>query len=184
MAWAEAVADRLLALPPTLASGRLLAIDGPAGSGKSTLAGEVGHVLRNRGLSTAVVSLDNLYEGWSGLNHELEGRVLDQVVGPLATGRTARWQAYDWAAGSFGRWHDLPPGDVLVLEGCGSGARCLAPYTTLLVWVEANEAVRTERVVMRDGPDVMGLLRAWSDLERQTFAANDTRERADIVITS
>jgi uridine kinase len=184
MVWAEAITDRLLASPATLGRGRLLAIDGPSGSGKSTLARDVAAVLRAGGHSAAVLSLDDLYDGWTGLNDALERRILDQVVEPLATGRPARWQAYDWAAGSFRTWHDLAPSDVLVLEGCGSGTRLLAPYTTLLVWMEADETLRMERVLARDGPDVVEPLRSWATLERQLFAANDTKARADLLITT
>ena len=172
--------DALLARRPTLATARLLAIDGPAGSGKTTLAHRVETALTSAGCRAALLSLDDLYEGWTGLTPALDERVAAQVIEPLAAGRPARWRAADWAAGGFGDWHDLPLPDVLVLEGCGAGARRHAPYTTLLVWVEAAVTTRTERAVARDGVDVLAHWAAWAEAEERTFRTNDTRARADL----
>jgi uridine kinase len=180
----ESVADRLLSLPPTLGRVRMLAIDGPAGSGKSTLAAAVSDRLAAGDRQVRTVSLDDLYEGWTGLDEGLEDRVLSQLLQPLAAGRAARWQAYDWAGDTFGDWHDLPVPDVLVLEGCGAGARRFARYLTLLVWIEAQEHTRTARMVARDGAEVLQHLPAWTALERRTFRVNDTRTRADVRLTT
>ena len=59
------IADHLLVraagIRPRLGGVRVIAIDGPAGSGKTTL----GDALAERG--AAVLHLDDLYDGWSGL---------------------------------------------------------------------------------------------------------------------
>lgn len=165
-----------------MASTRLLSVDGPAGSGKTTLAHLLVKRLHDVGMRATALSLDDLYDGWTGLDAALERRVLAQVLEPLAAGRSARWQAYDWAAGAFGDWRDLPPVDVLVLEGCGAGARAFAPHTTLLVWVEAAADVRTRRAVVRDGVDVLDHWAGWAALEQQTFTRNATASRADLLV--
>jgi len=176
------VADEVLARAPALSRTRLLAVDGPAGSGKTTLAHGIAAVIADRGYRVGVLSLDDLYDGWTGLNPALESRVLEQVLEPLGSGHLARWQAYDWQSRAFAEWHDLAPGDVLVLEGCGSGARRFAPYTTLLVWVEAAPAVRARRAVARDGEQVLRHWADWAAAEERTFAANETRSRAQLSV--
>lgn len=163
-----------------LGSTRLVAIDGPAGSGKTTLAERLRSQLVGLGVDVALLHMDDLYDGWAGLDEALAGRVLAQVVRPLSSGTSARWHRYDWDEGRFGRWETLPPPAVLILEGCGSGARAYASSTTLLVWVEAAKDTRIARGVERDGRQVIDHWLAWMNLEAEHFAVNDTRRRADL----
>jgi uridine kinase len=104
------------------------------------------------------------------------------VFGPLARGRPARWQRYDWASGQFAEWHAIPVADVLVVEGCGSGARAYDPYRALLVWVEADREARLTRGVERDGEQVLPYWLAWMDREDAHFRINQTRDQADVVL--
>jgi uridine kinase len=158
----------------------LIAVDGPAGSGKTTLAEALAAALRTTRGEVRVLHMDDLYEGWSGLDVTLEERVLDQVLRPLAAGATGHWQAYDWEQGRFADWHELAAPDVLILEGCGSGAASYAPYTSLLVWLEADPATRIARGVARDGEDVRSDWLEWMELESSYFATNRTSQRADV----
>lgn len=173
--------DALLAGEARLGSTRLICVDGPAGSGKTTLAESLEAAVRRGGSSVTTLHMDDVYDGWSGLRPDLEPRLLAQVFGPLADGRPARWQRYDWSAQRFAGWTDLDPPDVLIVEGCGSGALAYAPYRTLLVWVEADLNVRLRRGVERDGPDVLPHWLAWMDLEAAHFALNGTRGAADVM---
>ncbi len=178
---AEVVARRA-----TAGRSRVVAIDGPAGSGKTTLAEQLRLRLLpgNCGRLVELVHMDELFEGWTGLDASaaLEQRVLEQILQPLAEDRPGRWQRFDWASGRFAEWHDLPPADVVILEGCGAGARAYADYLTLLVWVEAPRDVRLARGVDRDGVEVLPRWLAWLDSEASHFAANSTRERADLLL--
>lgn len=182
--YADRVVDLLLERAPTLGAGRLLAVDGPAGSGKTTLAAAARAALADRGVSASTVHLDDLFEGWEGLRPELAERVEKQLLGPLSAGHGASWRRYDWAAGRFDGWVDQPVVDVLVLEGCGSGAQAYAPYLTLLVWVEAAPATRLARGIARDGESVRPRWLAWMDLESAYFAEHRTRARADLRIAA
>ena len=159
---------------------RLVCVDGPAGSGKTTFADRLADRL-GQGQAT-VVHLDDLYEGWSGLEGTLWDRVSAQVLEPLRDGRPGRFQRYDWEAGRFDGWVDVPVAPVLVLEGCGSGRREAAEATTLLVWVEAPRDLRLRRGLERDGEHLRDRWTAWMDAEQRHFAANDTRARADVRI--
>jgi uridine kinase len=175
-----AVVARALAAPPRLAATRLVCIDGPAGSGKTTLATDVVDAATAVGLTSAVLHLDDFYEGWSGLDTGVESRLLPQVLEPLFDGQSACWQRYNWAEGRFDAWIDLPVVELLVIEGCGSGALAYAPYRTLLVWVEAARETRIERGRTRDGEEVLPHWLAWMESEDRHFAANATREHADL----
>jgi uridine kinase len=173
-----------LAAEARLGETRLVCVDGPAASGKTTLAAAVEAALRRRECQPTTVHMDDLYDGWAGLRPELESRLIAQVLQPLGRGEAARWQRYDWYEQRFSEWHDLEVPDVLVLEGCGSGAQAYAPYRSLLVWLEAPLEVRLRRWVDRDGADVIAHRQQWMEAEDTHFARNATREHADIRLSS
>ena len=162
--------------PARLGRTRLVCIDGPAGSGKTSLAGDLQAGLED----AAVLHMDDIYRGWDTEFDEVHERLREQVVEPLAHGRTARYQRYDWHAGRFDAWVDLSPPDVLLLEGVGAGAAGLKPVRSLLVWVEADREERIRRGVARDGVDVLPLWLAWMEHEEVEHARQHTRERADL----
>lgn len=173
-------ARRLLELarsrPPTLGSGRLVCIDGPAGSGKTTLAGAVASL----DAGAAVVHMDDLYDGWDGLP-----RVADQLAGllePLARGAAGQYRRYDWTAGRYAETVTVTPHDLLVVEGVGCGVTRVAHLVTVLAWVEAPEDVRLERGLARDGEAARPHWERWQVDEQTMFARERTRERAEVVI--
>lgn len=176
------LAARIRATAPRLGRVRLVCVDGPAGSGKSTLAGVLTERLAGEeGARCAVVHMDDLYEGWSGLG-SVWARVEEQVITPLARGLPARYQRYDWHAGCFAEWIQVPVPDVLVLEGCGSAPRAVDDRAVLRVFVEAPAQVRLARGLARDGEAERGNWLAWMDDEAAEFVREDTRARADLVI--
>lgn len=177
---AARLVSRVLAAPPTLATGRLLCIDGPAGSGKTTLAGAVLAAMP-RGVTARVLHMDDLYEGWTGLR-ETFPRVAAGLVEPLRHGQPGCYRRYDWHLGAFAEQHRVDPVDVLVLEGVGSGARAWADAVTTLVWVEAPDDLRLQRGLARDGEALRRHWLAWMRLEAAVHAEEGTRSRADVVV--
>lgn len=172
---ARVVVDLVRSRPPTLRAGRLLCIDGPAGSGKTTLAGAVATLT-----GSPVVHLDDLYDGWDGLP-----RVADQLatlLEPLAEGHAGSYRRYDWVAGSYAETLTVAPSPLLVLEGVGSGSATHAALCTVLVWVEAPAELRLTRGVVRDGVRLEEQWRRWMSDEAQHFAADGTRDRADVLV--
>ncbi|HSS67831.1 MAG TPA: 4-amino-4-deoxy-L-arabinose transferase [Nocardioidaceae bacterium] len=163
---------------------KVVSIDGPAGSGKTTLSALLAGAVGARGLSVAELHMDDFYDDWDGLGPDLEPRLLTQVFEPLADEQSGRWQRYDWHATAFDGWVDLPVVDVLVLEGCGSGAQAYDRYRGALVWVEADRETRVARGIERDGEQVLPQWLAWMEREEAHFRLNATRERADVVVAT
>jgi uridine kinase len=172
-------ADRILELtwsrPPSLGAGRLVCVDGPAGSGKTTLAA----VLSER-TGAPVIHMDDLYPGWDGLPQVAEQ--LSGLVRPLAEGRAGSYRRYDWLRGRFAETVTVPPTELLVVEGVGSGSRVVADLATVLVWIEAPYELRMRRGIERDGDAFEPHWLAWAEAERRHFAGEGTRDRADLVV--
>jgi uridine kinase len=164
------------AAAPRLGGVRLVCVDGPAGSGKTTLAGRLAEEL-----DAPVLHLDDLYEGWSGLGGVWE-RLEAQVLQPLAAGRPARYQRYDWEREAFAEWREVPAPRVLVLEGCGSAPRALGGRAVLVAFVEAPADVRLRRGLERDGEAMRPHWERWMELEAAHFEAEGTRGRADVLV--
>ena len=169
----------VLAAPPTLGSGRLVCVDGPAGSGKTTLAAAL--VRAADGLRVDQVHMDDVYEGWSGLEAGMS-RVATSVVAPLRSGRPGRYRRYDWLRSTWADERVVEPVDVLVVEGVGSGNSAYDDAITCLVWVVAPTDLRLARGLERDGEAMRDQWLAWRDLEDAMFVRERTRARADVVI--
>ncbi|MCD4535034.1 AAA family ATPase [Nocardioides sp. cx-169] len=161
--------------PPTLGDGRLVCIDGPAGSGKTTLAASLAALA-----GAPVVHMDDLYDGWDGLP-----RVTDQLDGlllPLTEGAAGSYRRYDWVLQEYVEAVTVAPAPLLVLEGVGAGSLAHAARCTVLAWVEAPDALRLQRGLTRDGPQVEQHWRRWMRAEAEHFADQRTRDRADVIV--
>ncbi|MBD8079139.1 (d)CMP kinase [Cellulosimicrobium arenosum] len=170
-------APRLGSVPPDAgpSSGtRLVVIDGPAGSGKTSLAAQLGE-----SLPAQVLHMDDLYEGWRGLEPAWE-RLDEWVLRPLATGRSGRYRRFDWVQDAFAEWHEVPVAPFLVVEGCGAGRLEAGTVASLRVWVEAPDGLRLARGLDRDGEAMREHWLAWMETEVEHYARNRTRERADV----
>jgi uridine kinase len=174
---APVVLDLALSRARTLGGGRLVCIDGPAGSGKTTLADEVAALHAG----AVVVHLDDLYAGWGGL-FDAPATLREQVVEPLAREEPAGYRRYDWHAGRFADWVDVPAAELLVVEGCGAGDSSYAAAITVLVWVEAPAEERLARGLARDGEQYRDRWLRWQADEQVLFARERTRDRADVLV--
>ncbi|GAB3301444.1 hypothetical protein EK0264_00795 [Epidermidibacterium keratini] len=155
----------------------VIAIDGPSGSGKSRLARRIARAV---GDDFTVLHADDLVAGWDSLlevPHRLAG-----VLAELRAGRTASYDTWDWAADRVGPPAQLEPTPTIVVEGCGSGGLACAQYVDFLVWVDAPPGVRRERAIARDGDTYAAHWERWAAQERELYARDRVRERADVVI--
>jgi hypothetical protein len=75
----------------------------------------------------------------------------------------------------------LPVSEVVVLEGCGSGALPAGKAASVLVWVEAEESVRRARGLARDA-GYASFWDRWAAQERRLYDADRTWERADLFL--
>ena len=156
---------------------RVVAIDGRSGSGKTSLAAWLRSELR-----APVVTLEDLYGGWDGLERGID-LLVSEVLKPLSAGRAARVPRYDWVTAAWETPWVLAPPEVLIVEGAGAGARRAETYTNLLIWVEAPQAVRKKRALDRDGETFAPYWDMWAAQEDAMLEREHTRERADLVVT-
>ncbi|GAA5112123.1 uridine kinase family protein [Pseudonocardia adelaidensis] len=170
-----ALAQRVRTAAPRCGPTRLVCIDGPSGSGKTTLAARLAAALDD----PPVLHMDDIYPGWDGLAASVP-LLHEQVVAPLAAGRSAAYRRYDWHRGGFAEAHDLGIPEVLVVEGAGCGARLIADRAVLLVWIEAPRDERFRRGIARDGETYRPHWERWARQEEAHFAVEGTALRADI----
>jgi len=77
-------------------------------------------------------------------------------------------------------WHDLGEPEALVIEGVGSGSQAPSRHEVLVVWVEAPESTTVARGLERDGERARSRWDRWRADERELFATEDTKQRADL----
>lgn len=154
----------------------MVAVDGPSGSGKTTLAAALA-----THLGAPVVHLDDIYPGWSGLA-EAVPLLTAQVLEPLARGEHAAYRRWNWTQNRWGDSESVPPAPLLILEGVGASAHPAGDFAAVRVWVEASREVRFARGMARDGEAYRPYWEHWAGQEDRLFAADRTRERADLVI--
>jgi hypothetical protein len=171
------LAAHIVALPPSCGPVRLVAVDGPGGAGKSTFAGRLAAALGD----AQVIHTDD-FAAWD-VPIEWFPRLWEQVVEPLAAGRCGRYQRYDWVRRELAEWHDVPLAPVIILEGVSAGRREIADHLALTVWIETPADLRLARGIERDGEELRSFWNDWIRAEDAHFAADGTRDRADLVVT-
>jgi hypothetical protein len=175
----ELLAAAVRAAPPRCGDVRVVCVDGPAGSGKTTLADALARALA----VGSPVHLDDLYCGWDqDLGQGLSGRVGAWLLDAWSSGLPGWHLAYDWAARRYASWVEVPVRPVIILEGCGAGAAGIRARASLLIWVEAPPQECLARGLARDGPQLQAQWRAWQAHERAHFAADGTREAAEVAV--
>lgn len=174
---ARSLARRLVA-----ARARTVLLDGPSGSGKSTFALALLAELQraSRAPEAALVRMDDVYPGWTGLDRSVV-IAADRIVRPHALGLDARWQAWNWAAGTTAgpRSVRVP---LLVLEGCGAAGERSRRSADLTVWIEADEVQRKRRALARDGELFEPHWDSWDEQFRRYCVRERPREGADLIL--
>lgn len=164
-------------LRPSCGQVRMVAVDGPAGAGKSTFARRLATVLGE----APTVHTDDFasWENQFGWSHRLR----TQVIEPLAQSRPGRYQRYDWVERRFAEWHEVPVAPVLIIEGVGAARLEFADALAYVMWIDTPADLRLARGLERDGEELRDFWQQWIAGENRHFAADRTRERADLVVT-
>jgi hypothetical protein len=168
-------AARLRAAGPSLGAVRVVAVDGPSAAGKSTYAMRLAAALDG----APVVRSDDFPVPWDGDPLAWWPPLTAQVLEPLRRGLPGRFRRYDWRRAAYAGEIEIPAGPYLVIEGVGA-AREGAPVA-LRIWVEAPYDLRRRRAAGRG--DDLTAWDHWAGIESAHFAADRTRDRADLVIS-
>jgi len=136
-------------------------IDGRSGSGKTVL----GERLAPR-LDAQLVSLDDLYPGWGGL--EAGSAAVHETV---LRARAPGWTRWDWASDRPAEWHPLDPDRALVVEGCGALSRA-----------NRDRSERRRRSSARDAGRFDAFWESWAAQEDEFIARERPSGLADLVI--
>jgi uridine kinase len=167
-------------LKPRLGDVRLIAVDGPSGAGKTRFALRLA-----KQIDAPVVHTDDLLDGWND-QFTFFDRLEERVLGPLRRGETAFYQRYRWDRGAFDPVPvRLDPAPVVIVEGVSVARRGIRPDLSLIVFVDAPPELRLARALARDGDDSVAFrayLERWRSAEDRHFAADRTKEHADLVV--
>lgn len=152
-------------------------IDGPGAAGKSTLARDAA----TRVPGARVIAIDDF--GGPKVAEWDWGRFDAQVARPLISGRTARYQAWDWTTDQAGPWHEVEPGGLIIVEGVSCTRREVRLPWALTVWVDAPRELRLKRARERDGAAMLPVwLERWMPSEEAYIAREHPAERVDLVV--
>ena len=152
-------------------------IGGRSGAGKSVLA----RALADEWPDAALIRLDDVYPGWDGLEAGSQ-HIRDEVLTPLADGRPAKWQRWDWAAGKPAEWHDVDSTKPLIIEGCGALSRANRALASFGVWVELDPAARKSRALARDGAAYAPYWERWAAQEELFIERERPEALADVIV--
>ena len=148
-------------------------IDGPSGAGKSTLADALLAAWPGPTAPT-LVRLDDIYPGWGGLDAAIE-QIGAHLLGPRRAGEPAAWLRHDWVTDSYAEWNPVDPARPLIVEGCGALARAHTGLSDVRVWLDADDGIRKQRALDRDGA---GFEEHWDQWQRD-WARYREREHPD-----
>lgn len=158
----------------------LIAVDGFSGAGKTTLATELAAALRAHH-SVSLFHLEDIYPGWDGLMEGM-GYFRRHVAEPLAAGRAAVWQAWDWGLGRYADERRTEPADIIIFEGVGSSGAAVRGLLHAAVWVSAPPELRKEQALARDGDTYAPHWNRWAAQEQAWAAKDPASSCADITV--
>jgi len=161
---------------PSSAEYAITLVDGRSGAGKSHFAAELA-----RARDAVVVSIDDVYPGWDGLDAG-SWLIHEYLVRPYLAGLTGRYRPWLWEEQRRGEWVEVSPDVSLIVEGCGAIRRDSATTSSRRVWLETDDAVRRERALERDGQMYEPHWTRWALQEERFLALHHSRELATEIV--
>ncbi len=149
-----------------------MGVDGRSGGGKTQLAASVAEKLRAGGTSVCIISMDEIYPGWDGLEQSVQILPCD-ILEPLISGSIAAYRRWDWNAEQPGALVNVPDADVVIIEGVGSTAHAHRCDFSITVWVQAPARQRLDRACARGGQgDYAPHAARWAAQEDALFGSD------------
>ena len=174
----DALVQQIHSLPPRAGGCVIIAIDGPSGGGKSTLSSQLAELIPAK-----LVAMEDIYHGWDSLE-DSSRRIVDDVLTPLSKNQPGGFHLWDWEKGIIAEHVAVTPAPFIIVEGVGSGTTAAADFTSFLIWVEAPEDQRYGRAMLRSADTYEGHWDQWAKQEREQFTREQTRSRADMIIST
>jgi uridine kinase len=184
---AAALLERL-PFPPAGALA-LACVDGMGGSGKSTLVEAVARLATGE---ITVVHGDDFYgpekgdwRSWTpqqGYERYFDhARLEEQLLRPLRSGQSARFQRYDWTTNALADWVAVPPLGLVLVEGVYLLRARLRRYWDFAAYVDTPRHIRLARMYAR-GENDRGWIERWAAAEDFYQGAEDPAGAADLVV--
>jgi hypothetical protein len=157
---------------PSSAKAPVTIIDGRSGAGKSAFATNLAEEQ-----SAVLVSIDDVYPGWDGLDAG-SWHIHQYLVTPFLAGLTGRYRPWLWDESRRGDWIEIPPGKPLIVEGCGAIRRDSPLESTTRIWIETEDEIRLARALERDGEMYAPHWTRWALQEERFLALHHSRDIA------
>ena len=165
----------------------LVAIDGGSASGKSTLGAALAEELQ-----ATLIHMDDFFlpmemrteERFAqpGGNVHWE-RVRAEVLEPIRQGKGPEYGVFDCSVMAVNKTVRAEVRDVVIVEGAYSLHPMLREYFDLRVLVEVEESVQKERILRRNGEQMLRrFLTEWIPLERVYFEACAVKDCCHIIL--
>lgn len=162
---------------PSSASAEITLIDGRSGAGKTVFAAE-----RARAEGSHLVSLDDVYPGWDGLDAG-SWQIHHHLLVPRSQGLQGRYRPWSWADARPGDWVSIPADRPLIVEGCGVLRRESLELADTRVWLEQDDHIRRERALGRDGDMYAPHWTRWALQEERFLALHGSKDIATEIQT-
>lgn len=174
---AEAVAEVVRLAGQRPGQTLFVGVDGFGGSGKSSLANAMAEAVPG----ACVVHVDDfagpLVPEWDWQ------RLREQLLDPLLAGRPGHYQRWEWNRDEGLEWHDVPVGQLVVIEGVSSTRAEVGAPWALTVWVDTPREERLRRAVERDGEAMLWhWLDVWMPQEEAYAAREHPQQRVDLIV--
>jgi uridine kinase len=174
----EALHDLTKTLPSPI-----ITIDGPAGAGKTTLADHIARSFNSK-ISTSVIHMDDLYNGWTDPFSKPFLDALHTITRAHVAGKACEIQRYDWYKSEYGPSITLTPTQLLVLEGVGSSTSHIREFVSASIWIDIKPEDGLQRVLTRDGASIEYEMQQWLKTQEAFFTSEESAELADFALTT
>ena len=167
----------------------IVLIDGRAGSGKSRFTSQLADLIfTSETQLPKLIHMDDLYPGWNGLRAG-SAYLNRSILHPIAAGKHANWQVWDWELGQRGAahepsngWRSFEDGNLVLVEGCGAVSLVSSELADLTIWIESTAKTRKKRFSSRDQGKHDPYWETWAIQEDEFYQQEQSSELCKIWI--